>query len=58
MKKKFSGAKTKTMRATAKKLKKLKKGKKYYFRIRTFVENNGKKYYSDWSKKKVVKIKK
>lgn len=58
LKKKFSGAKTKTMRATAKKLKKLKKGKKYYFRIRTFVENNGKKYYSDWSKKKVVKIKK
>lgn len=58
LKKKFSGAKTKTMRATTKKLKKLKKGKKYYFRIRTFVENNGKKYYSDWSKKKVVKIKK
>jgi hypothetical protein len=30
---------------------------KYYFRIRTYKTVNGKKYYSAWSKTKVVKTK-
>ena len=48
--KKFTGAK-----AT---IKKLKKGKKYYFRIRTYKTVNGKTEYSAWSKwKKSKKIK-
>ena len=38
--------------------KKLKKGKTYYARVRTYVIANGKKYYSDWSLAKKVKIKK
>ncbi len=45
--------------ATVKKtVKKLKGGKKYYFRIRAYVKIDGTKYYSDWSKAKKVKIKK
>lgn len=37
---------------------KLKKGKTYYVRMRTYVTVNGTKTYSDWSAKKSVKIKK
>ncbi len=36
----------------------LKKGKKYYFQIRTYKKSSEGKYYSDWSKSKSVKIKK
>ena len=39
-------------------IKKLKKGKTYYVRIRAFSNDNGKKLYSEWSKVKKVKIKK
>ena len=42
--KKFTGATT--AKAT---IKKLKKGKKYYFRIRTFKTVNGTTVRSDWS---------
>ena len=35
----------------------LKKGKKYFVRIRTYKTVNGKKYYSSWSAKKTVKVK-
>mgnify|MGYP002796312524 FL=1 len=42
-------------------IKKLKRGKKYYVRIRTFkkVTSNGQmlRLYSDWSKKKSVRVK-
>lgn len=38
-------------------IKKLKKGKKYFFQIRTYKKENGVKYYSDWSKSKKVKVK-
>jgi hypothetical protein len=34
-----------------------KKKKTYYVRIRTYKTVAGKKYYSTWSKKKVVKVK-
>lgn len=36
----------------------LKKGKKYYVRIRSYKTVSGKKYYSAWSSKKTVTIKK
>ena len=39
------------------KIKKLKARKKYYVRIRTYIIVNGKKKYSDWSKKKSQKTK-
>ena len=55
--KKFtSGSKTVTVNknsTVSKTVKKLKKGKKYYVRIRTY---NG-KYYSAWSTPKSVKVK-
>lgn len=37
---------------------KLKKKKKYYVRVRAYLETNGVKKYSKWSKIKSVKIKK
>ena len=43
---------------TSKKIKKLKGGKKYYVRIRTYKIVNGTKYYSPWSGVKTVKTKK
>ena len=58
---KFKAAKTKTV-AGAKKaklvVKKVKGGKKYFVRIRTFKKAGGKKLYSAWSKAKTVKVKK
>ena len=36
---------------------KLKKNKKYYFQIRSYVDHNNVRYYSDWSKAKKVKVK-
>ena len=41
----------------AKKVTKLKGGKKYYVKIRTFKTVNGVKYYSKWSKKKAITTK-
>ena len=43
---------------TSKKIKKLKGGKKYYVKIRTYKTVNGAKFYSKWSKVKIVKTKK
>ena len=61
LKSSFSGA----MKATISKnstvsrtIKSLNKGKKYYVRIRSFKTVSGKKYYSAWSAKKAVTIKK
>ena len=60
--KKFaSGVKTKNVSGQKKvklTVKKLKKGKTYYVRIRTYTKIKGKKYYSTWSKAKKVKIRK
>ena len=44
-------------KTTSKQIKGLKKGKKYYVRIRSFKTVNGKKFYSAWSAKKTVTIK-
>ena len=43
---------------TSKTVKKLKGGKKYYVKIRTYKTVSGVKYYSGWSKVKTVKTKK
>ena len=42
----------------SKKVTKLKGGKKYYVKIRTYKTIKGKKYYSKWSKVKTIKTKK
>lgn len=58
LKKNFKGAKTKTIKkvsTTTVAIKKLKRKKKYYVRIRTYIVSNRKKIYSDWSKFKVKK---
>lgn len=57
--KKFKSAKSlyiKKAKTTKTTIKKLKTGKKYYFRIRTYKVVKGKKYYSSWSKTMAVKI--
>ena len=58
MKSNFAGAKTKTVKATALKVSKLKANKKYYFRVRVCAKVNGKTYYSGWSRAKSVKVRK
>ncbi len=59
LKKNMKGAKTVTV-SKAKKtkvtIKGLKKGKTYYFSIRTY-KKKGKKYYSAWSTPKKLKVK-
>ena len=60
LKKNFKGAKSKNVnknKTTSVTLKKLKSGKKYYIRIRSFKKVSGKKVYSDWSKAKTIKVK-
>lgn len=54
-------ATTKTVSGASKssvKIKKLKAGKKYYVQVRVFKKTGGKTYYSSWSSKKTVKVKK
>ena len=55
--KKFKKAKKKTVKSTFVTLKKLKKKKTYYVRIRTY-KKLGNTYYSGWSSAKKVKINK
>lgn len=57
----FKASKTKTVtrnKTVKLKIKKLKKKKTYYFRIRTYKKIGGKKIYSAWSGSKKVKVKK
>ena len=59
-KKNMKGSKTKTVKGASKTkmtVKKLKKRKRYYVRIRTYKTVGGKKVYSKWTKWKKVKIK-
>lgn len=54
---KFKKAKRVTVsskKATSKKIAKLKKGKKYYVRVRAYKTVNGKKLYGSWSAKKSI----
>lgn len=57
-KKNFSSAKKVSAgsSATSKKISSLKKGKTYYVSVRAYKTKSGKKYYSDWSAAKTVKI--
>lgn len=56
--KKFKKATTKKTKKTTYTLKKLKKGKTYYVRVRAYRTVNGKTYYGDYSAARKVKIKK
>ena len=57
--KKFKKAKTKTTKKTTLTIKKLKKKKVYYVRVRAYtIDSSGKKVPGKWSKVKKVKIKK
>ena len=56
--KKFKKAKSKTVKSTSVTLKKLKKKKTYFVRVRAYILANGKKVYGKWSSVKKVKIKK
>lgn len=58
--KKFKNAKKITIKkckTTSKKITKLKKGKKYYFRIRAYKTQGKKKVYGAWSNAKNIKVK-
>lgn len=56
--KKFKKAKVVTVKKNKATIRKLKKGKKYYFKVQAYKKVNGKKYYGKWSaKKKSKKIK-
>ena len=46
----------KKAKVTKKTVKKLKSGKRYYVRVRTYKVVNGKRVYSKWSAKKSVKV--
>ncbi|MCH5252999.1 MAG: fibronectin type III domain-containing protein [Lachnospiraceae bacterium] len=54
----MKGQKKKTFKGTSITIKKLKKKKTYYFRVRAYTKKNGKTVYGDWGKKKKIKIKK
>lgn len=60
LKSNFSGAKSVTAGAStsSKTISKLKKGKRYYVRVRSYKKVSGKKYYSAWSKTRKVTVKK
>ena len=61
LKKSMKGSKIKTVKGwkkTSLTIKKLKGGKRYYVQVRTYVQKDGIKYYSTWSKKTSVKVKK
>lgn len=55
---KFKKASTKKTKKTAYTLKKLKKGKTYYVRVRAYRTVNGKTYYGAYSKARHIKIRK
>ena len=60
-KKNFSGAKKKVIKkakTTGIKIKNLKGGKLYFVQVRSYKVVNNKYYYSAWSKKKAIKVKK
>ena len=59
-KKDFGSSVIKTVKGTkttSKTVTKLKANKKYFVRVRTYTNKNGKKFYSDWSQSKSVKTK-
>lgn len=57
-KKNFDNSKIKTLAKKKMTIKKLKRGKKYYFKVRQYTVIEGKKVYGVWSQVKSVKVKK
>lgn len=55
--KKFKSAKTKKVTKSNATLKRLKKKKIYYVRVRAYIKKGSKTYYGDWSKIKKIKVK-
>ena len=54
----FKGAKTVKKGSNSVTISKLKKGKKYYIRVRIYKKIGNKTYYGKWSSKKTIKVKK
>ncbi|MCH5251752.1 MAG: fibronectin type III domain-containing protein [Lachnospiraceae bacterium] len=54
----MKGQKQKSFKGTKVTVKKLKKRKKYYFRVRAYTKKSGKTVYGSWGNKKNIKIKK
>lgn len=54
----MKGQKIKSFKGTSVTVKKLKKKKTYYFRVRAYTKKNGKIVYGKWGNKKKIKVKK
>lgn len=54
----MKGQKKKSFKGTSVTVKKLKKKKTYYFRVRAYTKKNGKTVYGNWGNKKKIKVKK
>lgn len=55
--KKYIGYYTKLVKKNIYKFKKLSSNKKYYFKVRAYVKQDGRRIYGKWSKSKKVKVK-
>lgn len=55
--KKYFGYNTKLVKKNIYKFKKLSSNKKYYFKVRAYVKQDGRRIYGKWSKSKKVKVK-
>lgn len=55
--KKYYGYNTKQIKKNIYNLKKLSSNKKYYFKVRAYIKQDGKKIYGKWSKSKKVRVK-
>lgn len=55
---KFKSSKTATSKSITKTIKKLRSGRKYFIKVRAYRIVNKKIYYGDWTKVKVLKVKK
>lgn len=56
--KKFKNSKIKTYKKNIIRIKKLKRNTKYYIKARAYKKVNGKIYYSKWTNRKIIKMKK
>ena len=59
LKKNMKNSKIRTVKSwkkTTLTVKNLKGGKRYYMQVRTYAKVNGRRYFSGWSKKKLVKV--
>lgn len=54
----MKGKKIKSFKGTSVTIKRLKRKKTYYFRVRAFVKKDGKTVYGSWGKKRRIKVRK